>query len=147
MLLEKLLGDWLRDSGWTAILIDTEVMTPGHDEAMLKGSYVTRICYAHQVTALSLSILRRETYTKYTDDCRESMGELLPFKARCSKKGEILPQFKYWQTVYDMELLLLHFVRSIYVGGFDLYVRTWMRGRRFHLRARKKDVLSHPVRE
>ena len=58
------------------------------------------------------------------------MDELLPYKAWCSKKGEILPQFKYWQMVYDMELLLLHFVHFIHVGGFDLYVRTWIRGRR-----------------
>ena len=45
MLLLKLLGDWLRDSGWIAILIDAEVTTPGRAEAMLKGSHVTRTCY------------------------------------------------------------------------------------------------------
>ena len=64
--------------------------------------------------------MRRETYTNYTDDCQESRGELLPFKAWCSKKGEIFPKFKYWHMVYDMELLLLHFVCSIHVGDFDL---------------------------
>jgi len=37
--------------------------------------------------------------------------------------GGTLPQFKYWQTVYDMEILL-RFVHSIRVGDFDLYVRT-----------------------
>ena len=62
ILLLKLLGDWLRDSGWIAILIDAEVTTPGRAEAMLKGSHVTRTRYVHQVTALSLSILRREAY-------------------------------------------------------------------------------------
>jgi len=65
MLLLKLLGDWLRDSDWITILIDAEVTTPGRAEAMLKGSHVTRTHYTHQVTALSLSILRREAYTKY----------------------------------------------------------------------------------
>ena len=50
MLLEKLLGDWLQDSGWTAILIDAEVATPGQGEAMLKGTRVTRTHYAHQET-------------------------------------------------------------------------------------------------
>ena len=54
MLIEKLLGDWLRDSGWTAILIDAEVTSPGRAEVLLKGTHVTKTCYAHQVTALSL---------------------------------------------------------------------------------------------
>ena len=117
MLIEKLLGDWLRDSGWTAVLIAAEVTSSGRAEAMLKGTHVTRTRYAHQVTALSLSILRREAYTKYMD-------ELQSFKAWCNKKGETLPQFKYWQTVYDMEMLLLRFVRSLRVGDLDLYVRS-----------------------
>ena len=124
MLLLKLLGDWLRDSGWIAILIDAEVTTPGRAEAMLKGSHVTRTRYTHQVTALSLSILRREAYTKYTCECQENADEPLPFIEWCAKMGGTLPQFKYWQTVYDMEMLLLRFVRSIRVGDFDLYVRT-----------------------
>ena len=79
MLLEKLLGDWLRDSGWIAILIDAEVTTPGRAEAMLKGSHVTRTRYVHQVTALSLSILRREAYTKCTSDCQENGDEVISF--------------------------------------------------------------------
>lgn len=126
MLIEKLLGDWLRDSGWTAVLIDAEVTSPGRAEAMLKGTHVTRTRYAHQVTALSLSILRREAYTKYMNDCWENGDDhgLLSFKAWCNKKGETLPQFKYWQTVYDMEMLLLRFVRSIRVTDLDLYEKT-----------------------
>ncbi len=119
----KLLGDWLRDSGWIAALIDAEVTTPGRAEAMLKGSHVTRTRYAHQVTVLSLSILRREAYMKYTCDCQKNEEEPLSFIAWC-KKGEALPQFKYWQTVYDMEMLLLRFVRSVRVGDFNLYVKT-----------------------
>ena len=124
MLILKLLGDWLRDSGWIATLIDAEVTTPGRAEAMLKGSHVTRTRYVHQVTALSLSILRRESYAKYTTDCWENACEPLSFKAWCNTMGDTLPQFRYWQTVYDMEMLLLRFVRSIRVGDFDLYVKT-----------------------
>jgi len=100
------------------------VTTPGRAEAMFKGSHVTRTRYAYQVTALSLSILRREAYTKYTCECQENTDEPLPFIAWCAKMGGTLPQFKYWQTVYDMEILLLRFVHSIHVGDFDLYVRT-----------------------
>ena len=57
-------------------------------------------------------------------DCRENGDELLSFKAWCNKKGKTVPQFKNWQTVYDMEMLLLHFVLSIRVGDLDLYEKT-----------------------
>ena len=46
MLILKLLGDWLRDSSWIAILIDAEVTTPGRAEAMLKGSHIkSQLCH------------------------------------------------------------------------------------------------------
>ena len=52
------------------------------------------------------------------------MNEPLPFNVWCAKMRGTFPQFKYWQTVYDVEMLLLRFVRSIRIGDFDLYVRT-----------------------
>ena len=57
MLFEKLLEDWLRNSDWVEMHVDTDVTSPGR--ALLKGSHVTRTRYAHQVAALSLSILRK----------------------------------------------------------------------------------------
>ena len=35
-----------------------------------------------------------------------------------------MPQLKYWQTVYDMEMLLLRFVRSIRTGDLFLYEKS-----------------------
>ena len=54
-----MLGDWVRDSGWVEMLIDPDVTSPGRAEALVKGSHVTWTRYAHQVTALSLSIIER----------------------------------------------------------------------------------------
>ena len=124
MLLEKLLGDWLRDSGWIEMLINSEVTTSGRAEAMIKGTHVTRTRYAHQATVLSLSILRREAYLKYTKDYQDNNNEIQSFEAWSNQKEKTLPHFKYWLTVYDMELLLLRFVRSIRIGNFDLYLRS-----------------------
>ena len=76
---------------------------------MLKGSRVTRT-HSHQLTALSLSILRREAYSKYTGDCQENGDE---FAAWCNKKRETLPQFKYWQTVYDIRGRSSYFEREM----------------------------------
>ena len=36
----KLLGDWLRHSGWIEMLINVEVTTSGGAEAMLKGTHM-----------------------------------------------------------------------------------------------------------
>ena len=52
-------SDWLQDGGWVEMLIDADVTSPGRAEALVKGSHVTWTRYAHQVTALSLSILER----------------------------------------------------------------------------------------
>ena len=80
--------------------------------------------YAHQVTALSLSILRKHAYTRYTDVCEENGNELLSFKTWCIQQSSQVPQFKYWQTVYDMEMLLLRFVRSIRTEDLFLYEKS-----------------------
>ena len=58
MHLLKLLGDWLRESGWTTLLLQAEITTSGRAEAMLSGTQVTRTRYAHHVTAASLRILQ-----------------------------------------------------------------------------------------
>ena len=80
--------------------------------------------YAHQVTALSLSILRKHAYTRYTDVCVENGDELLSFKTWCIQQSSKAPQFKYWQTVYDMDMLLLRFVRSIRTEDLFLYEKS-----------------------
>ena len=51
MLCEKMLGDWVRDSGWVEMLFDADVTSPGRAEALVKSSHVTWTRYAHQVTA------------------------------------------------------------------------------------------------
>ena len=59
MFLGPLNKDWVRDSGWVEMLIDSDVTSPGRAETLVKGSHVTWTRYAHRVTALSLSIIER----------------------------------------------------------------------------------------
>ena len=80
--------------------------------------------YAHQVTALSLSMFRKHAYTRYMDVCAENGDELLSFKTWCIQQSSKVPQFKYWQTVYDMEMLLLRFVRAIRTEDLFLYEKS-----------------------
>lgn len=118
----KLLGDFLRGSGWAAILIKSGVTTSGRADAILKGSHVTRCRYVHQVTAASLHLLRISAYQSYSESL--SAGESgMDFKTWCDHNVETIPQFKYWSLVLELELLVLQFVRSLREADFLLYVQ------------------------
>ena len=57
MNLLKLLGDWLRGSGWTTSIVQADIISAGRADAVLSASHGTRARYAHQITAGSLKIL------------------------------------------------------------------------------------------
>ena len=61
----KLLGDFLSGSGWTAVLVQSEVTTSGRADDIMKGSHVTRSRYVHRVTAAALHLLRKTAYITY----------------------------------------------------------------------------------
>ena len=106
MNLLKLLGDWLRGSGWVTSLIQAEVTTSGMAESMLSGSHVSRTRYAHQVTAGCLKILKDQAYQQYLDSETEE-NNILSFDKWCELKCKEQPQFKYWETILRLELMVL----------------------------------------
>ena len=117
------IGDRLKDSGWESVLVNANISTPGRVNAMLKASHVTRTGYAHQVTASVLYILQKRAYDEYvavTDDNQEPIG----FHDWCKAQADQYPQFKYWLTVPELEILVLGFVKSLRVGDFPLYVQS-----------------------
>ena len=78
---------------------------PGRVNAMLKVSHVTRTRYAHQVTACVLYILQKRAYDEYvavTDDNQEPIR----FHDWCKAQADQYPQFKYWLTVLELEILV-----------------------------------------
>ena len=118
----KLLGDILTGSGWTAILVQSEVTTSGRADAILKGSHVTRSRYIHQVTAAALHLLQVSAFQKYI----ESLGQedqQMDFKSWSSSKSSEIPQFKYWDLVLELELLSMQLVRSFREANFEHYVQ------------------------
>ena len=46
----KLIGNWLHESGWITLLVQTNVTTSGKAKSTLSSSHVTRIRYTHQIT-------------------------------------------------------------------------------------------------
>lgn len=117
----NMIGDWLEDSGWVEALVQAKVASAGTAESFLKATHVTRTRHAHQVTASSLYILLKKSYASYL----ESSGpgdQQKAFEEWCVESKQEAPQFNFWYTALQLELLVLTFIKSLRTGNFALYV-------------------------
>jgi len=118
----KTLGKWLTKSGWTSVLVQAGIATPGKADAMLPASHVTRTRYAHQVTAAALYILKASAYQSYSNsDHGES--DTLDFQHWNDDQAMSHPQFKFWDTALQLALTVLEYIQSIREDNFPLYVQ------------------------
>ena len=116
----KALGSWIEDSGWTSVLVQAGVTTPGTADSFLKASHVSRTRHAHQVTAAALYILMDETYKTYREGVDER-EEPKSFSDWCKQAELESPQFHYWSLTLHFQLTILIFVWSLREGNFQLY--------------------------
>ena len=65
----------------------------------------------------------QKTYTSYATSY-PIIGPPVDFKTSCKGQAETHPQFKYWSIVFNLELQVLVFVRSLQEGNFDMYLQT-----------------------
>ena len=86
----------------------------------ISASHLARTRRAHQVTAGSLYALMTKAYDKYADQQTTDSKSFMEWRNEMKSK---LPQFLYWSTVLELEVLCLQFVRAIREGNFDLYVK------------------------
>jgi len=47
MAMLKLLGDWLKDSGWTNALVQADIASSGTANSFIHASHVTKTRHAH----------------------------------------------------------------------------------------------------
>ncbi|GFR88223.1 hypothetical protein ElyMa_006095400 [Elysia marginata] len=93
----------------------------GTADSFLTASHVTRTRNAHQVTACALHILMTQAYT----EAKETDPDIDPgidFDAWCALQKGKSPQFLFWTTCLDLQLLVFAFVRAIRTANFELYV-------------------------
>ena len=99
------------------------VATQGVAESFLLASHVTRTRRAHQVTAASLHILMNKAYSEYQAKSRENEQENMlskeEWKDEMTKKS---PQFQYWSSVLNLELICLRLVGAFREGDFPMYI-------------------------
>ena len=124
MITEKLLGDWLRDSGWTEAIINYGFVTSGKADGILKASHITRARYCHEISAVALSVLCNEVYSSYVTECKANKTVCLPYANWRAKMTTDSYPFRYWDTALVLEMMLLKFVRSICLGDFKLYIES-----------------------
>ena len=68
-----------------------------------------------QCTCRKKVLLSSQRETRDAEDLPE-------FKDWCRQRGEDMPQFHYWATVLELELLVLVYVRSLRQGSLMLYL-------------------------
>lgn len=64
----KVIGQWLKGSGWTEALVEANVTTEGRANSMIQATHVSRTRYAHEVTYFSSNytfIKQHITHTNY----------------------------------------------------------------------------------
>ena len=61
----QMTGKLLRDSGWTTVLSQTQVLTSGRAQSALNEHHIKRTRYAHQVSVMSLHLLKHKAYSAY----------------------------------------------------------------------------------
>ena len=69
----KLLGNWVKDSGWAEALQQANIVSHERADSVLKAAHVYCIRGAHQVTVPALNILLHCIYNKY---CQITQGKV-----------------------------------------------------------------------
>ena len=104
----SVLGGWLDGSGWSYVMTSANVTTEGRALGLQKGSHTSRSQWAHQVTAAALASLLNKSYEEYCNSTPEH--EQLNQDDWCKHMLSDHPQFHYWYTVLQLELLFLQFL-------------------------------------
>ena len=104
-------GDYLEGSGWGAALTQAGIASSGTVDSFFKASHLMKTRYAHQVSAVALAKLQEEAYA--------STGESLSEEAwrECMRES---PMFQYWDTIFNLEITGLVFVRAHRERNFSL---------------------------
>ena len=109
-------GDYLEGCGWTNVLIQAGVASSGTADSFLKASHLTRTRHVHQLTAFALGKLQDDAFLHaQSEETKEKWRQKIIQKC---------PIFQYWDTILNMELLRLIFIRSYHEGNFQLYVQS-----------------------
>jgi len=125
----RMLGHWLDGSGWTYCLVQSGISTAGVADSFLRAADIKRSRYAHSVTAAALYECLQRSYAAYCsqgDSVASSHNGAAANSFDDWRVNECAAsvQFRFWNTVLELELLVLTFIRSLRDADFMLYAKS-----------------------
>ena len=118
--MHQMIGKQLKDSGWSNIITQAQVLTCGRAQYVPDEHHIKRTRYAHQVSLVSLYLLQQRSYTVYCSSVQGPPESPEMWIQRCRSDN---PMFLFWATIMDLELLMCRFIRSLREGDFPLYLQ------------------------
>eukprot|EP00112_Aurelia_sp_Birch-Aquarium-sp1_P024416 Seg771.7 transcript_id=Seg771.7/GoldUCD/mRNA.D3Y31 product="hypothetical protein" protein_id=Seg771.7/GoldUCD/D3Y31 len=122
MAYQKAIGDWLQGSGWVSVIEQASIASSGTAESFLKASHLSRTRRMHQVSAAALHLAKLHAYEEYCNSTSAGNEDPQSIEEWQRGKEANVPQFKYWNTVLEMELLLNILVRSLRSSDYQMYI-------------------------
>ena len=104
--------------GKDATRAHADVLSSGRAQSALNDHHIKRTRYAHQVSFVSLSVLKRNAYSQYSSNVK---GPTESFEMWSKRQSSDVHVFKYWSLVTELEQLMCRFVHSLREGDFLLY--------------------------
>ena len=89
---QLMLGKMLRGSGWDTALAHADVLSSGRAQSALNDHHIKRTRYAHQVSLVSLSVMKRNAYSQYSSNVK---GPPESFEMWSKRQSSDVHKFKY----------------------------------------------------
>jgi len=104
--MHQMTGKLLKDSGWSNIFTQAQVLTSGRAQSVLDEHHIKHTRYAHQVFLVSLYLLQQRSYTVYCSSVQGPPESPEMWIQRCRSDNLM---FMFWATIMDLELLMCRF--------------------------------------
>ena len=118
--IHQMTGKVLRDSGGTTVLSQAQVLPSGRAQSALNEHHIKRTRYAHQLSVMYLHLLKHTAYSAYCSGVHGTPESQQVWEQLSRTEN---PQFKYWSSIMELELLMCRFIRSLCEGDFQLFVQ------------------------
>lgn len=106
MVVLKIIGDWLRGSGWVEALVQADITSAGVCDSFLNAAHITRTRRAPEVTACALYILQYRAYQHYQNIKQFKGKSSVEFAVWRDQQIRSFPQFQYWDIVMKLDVCL-----------------------------------------
>ena len=101
--IHQMSGKLLRDSGWTTVRSQAQVLTSGRSPSALNEHHIKRTRYAHQVSVMSLHLIKHKAYSAYCSGVHGTPESHHVWEQLSRTENT---QFKYWSTIMELDLLM-----------------------------------------